>query len=97
MATEWTEIGRNDTGNGAIKYRLESRDYPGVQQHQVSVYAVGRGDDREWYEAIGDAERREYTTPAKAAERYAQLNRESAAEKELARLRGELARRGIRL
>jgi hypothetical protein len=95
--SEWTNIGRRDTGNGAIKYWSESKDYPGVRMYEVNVYARGRGENSLWYEAIGDQERREFTTPAKAADRYEQLNRESAAERELCAIKANLIRRGIRL
>lgn len=97
MAAAWTSTGPcHDTGNGALIGWFESRDYPGVTKISFSSYC-GREADREWYEAIGDSERREYTTPAKADERYRSLNRELAAERELRRVKAELERRGITL
>ena len=96
MATEWLSDGpAHDTGNGALRSRHSSADYPGVVQICFSSYC-GREPDDEWYEATNDNDRLTFRSPAAAQQRYNQLAREQRAEKELAALKADLARRGIR-
>ena len=81
-----------DTGNGAMKYRSTSPEFPGVECHEIQFYAKGRGSDSLWYEASSDPARKEFSNPA-AALRHTQSLRALPDESLIA----EVKRRGIKI
>lgn len=64
-----------DTGNGALRILLVSRDYPGVTRVEFRSYC-GREADADWYEA-DELPGYRYATPEKCAE----ANRDARAQR----------------
>lgn len=73
--TKWTRVdygchenpGVFDTGNGALRFIDENRDYPGIERVTVEPYAAGRGNGCVYYRSVANPDRT-YATLRQAVE-----------------------------
>jgi hypothetical protein len=90
MTVNWTDTTTHDTGNGALVHVSTTTSWPGVKQYEFVSYC-GRESDKTWYEAEGDSERLEFSTPAKAADRYRECVKLRDQSDEIEQLKKQLA------